>query len=88
MIATAIELAAAIRIAAAERRRPLRSGLRCDTPLRYDRSGGACFYYCFSMFSFAGVKLWLNCQPGVLSWDLGHCFFGCCLVNSCGGLFR
>ena len=45
------------------------------------RSGGAYF----SMFFFAGVKLWLNCQPGVLSWDLGHYFFGCCLVNSCGG---
>ena len=53
---------------------------RCDTY----RGGGAYF----SMFSFAGVKLWLNCQPGVLSWDLGHYFFGCCLVNSCGGLFR
>ena len=53
---------------------------RCNTY----RSGGACF----SMFSFTGVKLWLNCQPGVLSWDLGHYFFGCCLVNSCGGLFR
>ena len=50
---------------------------RCNT----FRSGGAYF----SMFSFAGVKLWLNCQPGVLSWDLGHYFFGCCLVNSCGG---
>ena len=40
------------------------------------------------MFSFAGAKLWPNCQPGVLSWDLGQYFFGCCLVNSCGGLFR
>ena len=62
-------------------RLPLRSIFgRCDTY----RSGGAYF----SMFSFAEVKLWLNCQPGVLSWDLGHYFFGCCLVNSCGGLFR
>ena len=43
----------------------------------------------FPCFFFAGVKLWLNCQPGVLSWDLGHYFFGCCLVNSGGGgLFR
>ena len=65
-----------------------RSPLRyVGTPLQSYRSGGACFY-CFSMFSFAGVKLWPNCQPGVLSWDLGHYFFGCCLVNSCGGLFR
>ena len=62
-------------------RSPLRSIGRCDTY----RSGGTCFHHCFSMFSFAGVKLWLNCQPGVLSWDLGHYFFGCCLVNSCGG---
>ena len=50
---------------------------RCDMY----RSGGAYL----SMFSFAGVKLWLNCQPGVLSLDLGQYFFGCCLVNSCGG---
>ena len=66
---------------------PLWLPLRSVLLLRYDRSGDACFY-CFSMCSFAGVKLWLNCQPGVLSWDLGHYFFGCCLVNSCGGLFR
>ena len=106
--AAAIELATAIRIAAAARREGVaaaseavspvtmidwflllsRSPLRyVGTPLRSYRSGGTCFY-CFSMFSFAGVKLWLNCQPGVLSWDLGHYFFGCCLVNSCGGLFR
>ena len=33
------------------------------------------------------VKLRLNCLPGVLSWDLGLAnIFGCCLVNSCGGL--
>ena len=33
------------------------------------------------------VKLRLNCLPGVLSWDLGLSnIFGCCLVNSCGGL--
>ena len=28
----------------------------------------------FFHVSFAGVNLWLNCQPGVLSWDLGHLF--------------
>ena len=33
------------------------------------------------------VNLRLNCLPGVLSWDLGLSnIFGCCLVNSCGGL--
>ena len=31
-------------------------------------------FYCFFHVSFAGVNLWLNCQPGVLSWDLGHLF--------------
>ena len=54
-------------------------------PLPYVSQRQRLFLFCFS---FAGVKLWLNCQPGVLSWDLGHYFFGCCLVNSCGGLFR
>ena len=35
------------------------------------------------------VNLRLNCLPGVLSWDLGLSnIFGCCLVNSCGGLRR
>ena len=31
---------------------------------------------CSTVFhvSFVGVNLWLNCQPGVLSWDLGHLF--------------
>ena len=34
-------------------------------------------------------KLKPNCFPAVLCWDLGlFYFFGCCLVNSCGGLFR
>ena len=33
------------------------------------------------------VNLRLNCLLGVLSWDLGLSnIFGCCLVNSCGGL--
>ena len=59
---------------------------RCDTYAAAIRIAAA--PVSTTMFSFAGVKLWLNCQPGVLSWDLGHCFFGCCLVNSCGGLFR
>ena len=28
-------------------------------------------------------------MPAGLCWDLGLLyFFGCCLVNSCGGLFR
>ena len=60
---------------------PLRSNFPLryiGMPLRSYRSDGACFY-CFSMFSFAGVKLWLNCQPGVLSWDLGHYFLGAVL---------
>ena len=35
------------------------------------------------------VNLRLNCLPGVLSWDLGLSnIFGCCLVNSCGGLIK
>ena len=66
-------------------RSPLRLPLQLDWPLRYVSQQRRLFLLCFS---FAGVKLWLNCQPGVLSWDLGHYFFGCCLVNSCGGLFR
>ena len=38
---------------------------------------------------FVLFKLGPNCPPGVLSWDLGQLnLFGCCLVNSCGGLFR
>ena len=57
-------------------------------PLRYDRSSGGTCFYCFSMFSFAGVKLWLNCQPGVLSWDLGHSFFWLLSCKFLWGLFR
>ena len=31
----------------------------------------------------------LNCLPAGLCWDLGLIyFFGCCLVNSCGGLIK
>ena len=33
------------------------------------------------------LKLRWNYLPAVLCWDLGLCnIFGCCLVNSCGGL--
>ena len=49
------------------------------------------FFRCISDFSEKRtiVKLRLNCLPGVLSWDLGLSnIFGCCLVNSCGGLRR
>ena len=51
--------------------------LHCDTSVcRCDRIAAAAgLVYCFSMFSFVGVNLWPNCQPGVLSWDLGHYFF-------------
>ena len=31
----------------------------------------------------------LNCLPAGLCWGLGLIyFFGCCLVNSCGGLIK
>ena len=44
-----------------------------ERPLQSDRSGGKPILLFFHV-SFAGVNLWLNCQPGVLSWDLGHSF--------------
>ena len=50
---------------------------------------GLFFFRCISDFSEKRtvVNLRLNCLPGVLSWDLGLSnIFGCCLVNSCGGL--
>ena len=39
--------------------------------------------------SVFGLSWSQNCFPAVLCWDLGLFYFiGCCLVNSCGGLFR
>ena len=43
--------------------------------------------FAYVVVIFAVLKLRWNYLPAVLCWDLGLCnIFGCCLVNSCGGL--
>ena len=75
-----LDFAAAIRIAVVEEGAVVASGavstvieFSAVIPLQSDRSGSEPILLFFHV-SFARVNLWLNCQPGVLAWDLGHLF--------------